>query len=160
MTATHAATTHQDTPAPKSTSAPMDDAPTPTAAVPPSFFHPEALVSPGFTDARQPLCLHCGAMWGLLIDEDEIRCDQSGEYFDCPACGARYRARGGRFLGQGASRPERWCGRCQDWRPIGRRTEDDVAQGCVVCGHDFDRRIAPPEQALMDAHRRLKEQTP
>jgi hypothetical protein len=108
---------------------------------PPSFR--VTLVSPTFADAHDPRCLHCGA----ALKWDDAQHDRAGDYLTCPACQAQYRPVGGQFHNQGEWRPERWCGWCQEWRPTGSMRAP--AQGCVVCGHDFDDPTDPPEAALM-----------
>jgi hypothetical protein len=108
---------------------------------PPSFR--VTLVSPTFADAHDPRCLHCGA----ALKWDDAQHDRAGDYLTCPACQAQYRPVGGQFHNLGEWRPERWCGWCQEWRPAGSMRAP--AQGCVVCGHDFDDPTDPPEVALM-----------
>lgn len=101
------------------------------------------LVSPTFADAHDPRCLQCGA----ALNHDDNQHDAAGDYLTCPSCQTQYRPIGGQFHDQGQWRPERWCGWCQEWRPTGSMRA--TAQGCVVCGHDFDDPTDPPEAALM-----------
>ena len=123
-----------------------------TVQLPANFFAAVATVSPTFLDAHDLLCLHCGTDWAHFIDDEWVRHDVAGDYIECPSCVARYRPRDGRFVNHGNYRPERWCGGCQMWRPVGRDPRDAV-HACVVCGRPFDERVDPPEQALMDARR-------
>ena len=120
-----------------------------TYVEPDTFFRHVATVSPTFLCLRQPYCLHCAAPWETL-DFDAIQYDAQGEYVACPACTALYRPRGGRFIDHGEIRPERWCGRCQMWRPVDRPKRSDANNACIACGTLYDFPCDPPEQALLD----------
>jgi hypothetical protein len=84
---------------------------------------------------------------GATLNHDDNQHDAAGDYLTCPSCQTQYRPIGGQFHDQGQWCPERWCGWCQEWQPTGSMRA--AAQGCVVCGHDFDDSTDPPEAALM-----------
>jgi hypothetical protein len=62
----------------------------------PATFH-VTLVSPTFTDAYGPRCLHCGA----TLDHDDNEHDAAGDDLTCSSCQTQYRPISGQFHTQG-----------------------------------------------------------
>ncbi len=111
-------------------------------------------VSSNFIDLDDLACLRCGSPFAgsTLSARYAIVRDKYGAFLDCPACQARFYARGDRFMAHGEYNQDRWCAQCQEWRPSGLEGCVGEIHACHVCLSEFDGKgPLPAEYAALQA---------